>query len=184
MKRPAKQFEDDCLERMRKEEARGHATMCRNGVQVSMVGDKLIQIPSLPDFTGVLNGGREFVFDCKCCGQASLQINDVKFKERQLAHLLKRGKFGAISFVLIKWTERRLATRVDPEVTWAFPVHPSHPFWQAVDRGEVKAITREDCEEHGAMCPWNTLPGERKERPDVLAAVRQLETMAAEVTPP
>lgn len=174
MKRPAKQFEDDCLERMRAEEKRGHATMSRYGVQVSMVGDKLIQIPSLPDFEGVLNAGRQFVFDCKCCSAAALAIDDHKFKARQLRHMLTRARFGAICFVAIKWARRELKTRTDPEVTWAFPIHPSHPFWQAVDRGEVKSITREDCEDHGAMIPWNTLPGERKPRPDVLAAIRQL----------
>lgn len=176
MRPVSKQFEDDCLERMRKEEARGNATMSRCGVQVSMVNGELVRIPSLPDFDGVLMGGRAFCFDAKVCGQSKLDINDVKFKARQLRHLLTRGRFGAISFVLIRWTSRALKTRTDPDVTWAFPVHPEHPFWQAVDRGEIKSITREDCEEHGYLCPWDTLPGERKPRPNVLIVI---ESMAA-----
>lgn len=174
MKQPSKQFEDACLERMRVEEKRGNATMSRCGVQVSMVDGELVRIPSLPDFDGVLMGGRNFCFDCKRCGAASLAIDDHKFKARQLRHMLTRARFGAICFVLIQWSERVLKKRTDPEVTWAFPVHPEHPFWEAVDRGEVKAITREDCEEHGALCPWDTLPGERKPRPNVLAAIEML----------
>lgn len=174
MKRPAKQFEDDCLERMRKEEARGNATMSRYGVQVSMVGEQLIQVPSLPDFEGVLLGGRQFVFDCKRTGASSLSIDDHKFKDRQLRHMLTRARFGAVCFVLIHWSERVLKTRTDPEVTWAFPIHPEHEFWRAVDRKEVKAITREDCEEHGELVPWDTFPGERKPRPNVLAAIKNL----------
>jgi penicillin-binding protein-related factor A (putative recombinase) len=174
MKKPAKEFEDVCLVRMQAEEKRGNATMSRCGVQVSMVNGELVRIPSFPDFEGVLPGGRQFVFDCKCCNASKLQIDDYKFKDRQLRHMLKRAKFGAICFVLIHWTERQLVTRTDPTVTWAFPVDPAHPFWQAVDRGEIKSITREDCEEHGALVVWNTFPREHKPRPDVLAAIKQL----------
>lgn len=175
-----KEFEEITLYRLKDHEKRGDCTAGRYGVQATMRKDeqgvpRWAPVSSLPDFEGILAPyGRQFCFEAKVCGQASLTIDDEKFKARQLRHLMTRARFGGISFVLIHWSERRLKTRTDPPVTWAFPVHPDHEFWVAVDRREIKSITRPHCEEYGVLVPWNTLPGGRTPRPDILSAVLQL----------
>lgn len=132
-------------------------------------------IRSLPDFCGILAGsGRAFDIECKVCGSASLSLHDEKLKKRQLAYLLKRSRFGAVSILLIHFSERKLASRTDEPQTWAFPVAPDHDFWQAFERGEVKSISRSDCEEYAVLVPWNCLPGGRTPRPDILQAVYAL----------
>jgi penicillin-binding protein-related factor A (putative recombinase) len=132
-------------------------------------------LQSLPDFEGVLApSGRQFIFDAKLCSAASLDLHISHVAERQLRHLRKRDRFGAICFFLIHFPERALKKTTDPAQTWAFPVSAEHPFWQAFDRGEVKRITRADCEEYAVAVPWNTLPGGRTPRPDILAAVQEL----------
>lgn len=152
-------------------------TLGRYGVQVSYMKDetgqmKLIALASLPDFEGIMPGGRQVVFDCKVCNQASFPLDtESKSKSRQLSHLLKRGKFGAVAFYLVHFPERVLKTRTDPEETYAFPVHPDHPFWEAFERGEKKRITREDCLEYAVPVEWNVLPGGTKPRPDIVLAV-------------
>lgn len=176
----SKDFEEIILYRMREHEKRQECTMGRYGVQATFRADETgvqrwAPVSSLPDFEGILPPlGRQFVFEAKVCGQAALAIDDDKFKARQLRHLKTRARYGAISFVLIHWSERVLKTRIDPVVTYAFPVHAEHDFWLSVDRAEVKAITRRSCEEYAVLVPWNTLPGGRTPRPDVLAAVWEL----------
>jgi penicillin-binding protein-related factor A (putative recombinase) len=177
----AKEFEELCLYRMRKHEERGEATMSRYGVSGSYMQDPATHqmnwrpISSLPDFEGLLPGGRQFIFDCKVCGAASFPLDDVFFKRRQLRHMLTRARFGGICFLLIHFTKRILKRGVEPAETWAFPVFASHPLWAAFDRGETKRITREDCKEYGVQVYWDTLPGGRTPRPDILNAIRRLE---------
>lgn len=139
-------------------------------------------ISSLPDFEGLLPpDGRQFTFDCKVCGQASFALDEDKFKRRQLKHMLTRARFGGITFLLIHFTERELKRGIEPPQTWAFPVFSDHAIWTAFDRGEVKRLTRADCEEYAVMVPWNTLPGGHKPRPDVLSAVRKLAELMVNV---
>lgn len=146
--------------------------------------DRWQPVSSLPDFEGVVApSGRQFVFDCKVCSQASFALDEDKFKRRQLRHLLTRSKFGAITFLLLHFNPRELAKGVQPAETWAFPVYAEHPLWQAFDRAETKRITRADCAEYAAPCHWNTLPGGRSERPDVLGAVLQLASLPRPVEP-
>jgi penicillin-binding protein-related factor A (putative recombinase) len=133
-------------------------------------------LQSLPDFEGVLSPrGRQFVLDAKVCNQPSFPLDtESKSKSRQLKHMLTRAKFGAVCFYLIHFPERTLARSIEPAQSYAFPIHPDHKFWESFDRGESKRITRADCEEYGVAVIWNTLPGGRTPRPDVLAAVYEL----------
>ncbi len=190
-----KEFENIVLDRLRKDRERGLCSVGRYGVQASLRQDyKVRDCPhcgkqhmppdktfvwqpqdSYPDIEGVLPPlGRQFVFEAKVCGEASFGLQDSHFSERQLLHLLERDEFGAICFVLIHFTERRLKARTDPPETWAFPISKRHQFWQAVDRLEIKRITREAAREYGVAVEWNTVPGGRTERPDVLNAIHDL----------
>jgi len=169
----AKEFEEVCLYRMRQHEERGEATMSRYGVQANMIDGKWTPVSSLPDFEGLI-AGRQFITDCKVCSQASFPLDDDKFKRRQLRHMLTRARFGATCFLLIHFPPRELKTRVDPAQTWAFPVYADHPLWVAFDRSETKRITRADCEEYAELVEWNTLPGGRTPRPDIVSAVLAL----------
>jgi len=140
--------------------------------------DQWRPVQSLPDFEGVLApDGRQFIFDAKVSGDASLSLHDSHVAERQRKHLLTRSQFGAICFLLVHFTPRKLKASQQPAETWAFPVSIDHPFWAAFDRSEVKRITRQDCREYAVPVLWNVLPGGRTERPDVLAAVMQLAEM-------
>lgn len=171
----SKDFEEICLYRMRQHEDRGEATMSRYGVQGSFVDGKWQPIVSLPDFEGLLPpAGRQFIFDCKLCAAASFPLDDDKFKRRQLKHMLTRSRFGAVCFLLIHFSERTLKRSIEPAETWAFPVFAEHPLWAAFDRGETKRITRLDCQEYAVSVEWNTLPGGRTPRPDVLVAIRAM----------
>jgi penicillin-binding protein-related factor A (putative recombinase) len=175
----AKEFEEVCLYRLRQHEERGEATVSRYGVQGSFINGEWQPIQSLPDFEGVLPpNGQQFVFDCKVSGQPSFPLDDDKFKRRQFRHMVTRARFGAVCFLLIHFTARELKRSTEAAQTWAFPVRLDHPLWAAFDRGETKRITRADCEEYAVPVEWNTLPGGRANRPDVLAAIVKLAASA------
>lgn len=175
-----KEFEHHCIQRMDWEHQRHHCLMGRYGVQGTFIDGKWQPMQSLPDFEGVLPpNGRQFIFDAKVCSQASFDM--AKFrpgqkenKARQLDHLLKRATYGAICFFLIHWNARQLKTKSEPEITWAFPVHPAHPFWERFCAGETTSINRLDCDEYAVPVPWNAPQGCRVERPDILHAVTVL----------
>lgn len=167
-----KQFEKLVQLQMDREDRRGNATMSRCGVHAVFIQGKWSPIDSLPDFEGVLPGGRQFVFDAKVCSQASFPLDDDKLKKRQLRHLKKRDHYGAIAFLLIHFPERKLATRTDPELTVAFPVSDDHEFWRRVDSGEVKRLSRDEAMEFGVLVRWTD---DVKTKPDLLPAVKVLE---------
>lgn len=169
-----KEFEQACIYAMEGQERMGEATMSRYGVQASFVNKEWRPINSLPDFEGIQRGGRQFVFECKVCSTASFALDEDKFKRRQLRHMLKRAKFGAITFLLIHFPTRELKTRTEPWRTVAFPVYGTHPFWEAFDRGEVKRITREDCDQYGVNVTWEPVPRGRTDRPNILEAIKEL----------
>lgn len=167
-------------ERLHQERQAGRASVGRYGVQAARSKDDWIIMQSLPDFEGVFAGGRQLIFDCKVCGQASFGLSDYRretggARARQLKHMLERAEFGATCFFLIHWAERRLAKRTDPPITYALPVHPHLRLWEEFAAAERKRLTRDDCEFHGCEVPW-TLHSDRdrKPRPDVIGAARQL----------
>jgi penicillin-binding protein-related factor A (putative recombinase) len=174
----AKEFEEHCLYRMRKNEERNEATMGRYGVQgVYMRNEKNTEqmlwkpIRSLPDFEGVIPGGRQFIFDCKVCSAASFPLDETFFKRRQLKHMITRARFGVICFLLIHFPKRIMKKQTDLEETWAFPIEEDHPFWIAFDHGEKKRITREDCREYAVKVSWTTLGISKTQRPDILGTI-------------
>ena len=184
----AKEFEKTCQYRMESEERAGNATMSRYGVHAVFIErpntatgmmEKAWQpIHSLPDFEGILPpDGRQFIFDCKVCSAASFPLDEDKFKKRQLKHLLIRSEFGAITFLLLHFNRRSLKTKKVPERTVAFPVVEGHTFWDSFDRGIVKRIQHEDCDEFAIEVEWNAGLTGRTDRPDVLRAIHELAGM-------
>lgn len=168
-----KDFEKLVQQQMDREEARGLATMSRYGTHAVLVEGKWTPIHSLPDFEGVLMGGRQFVFDAKVCSsRASLDLNDEKLKKRQLKHLLTRARFGAIAFLLIHFPERALKTKTVPALTVAFPVSGLMSFWQRVDAGEIKSLGREDALELGFEVAWTN--GRGNPKPDLLPVILEM----------
>lgn len=114
---------------------------------------------SRPDFEGLLPGGFAFYFDCKVVSGSSFPLSEYHSeskgeKRRQLQYMLDRASYGAKCFFLIHWNRRELQTKVEPNITYAFPVHPRMPFWAGFDRKEVKSITRKDCDELGKLVQW------------------------------
>lgn len=182
--RPAEQrkltgteFEQIVDSRCKKYHENREAHVKRYGVQAVRNKEEWKIIQSKPDFEGVIFGGYQFVFDCKVVSGASFSLDkyrdDVKAaRHRQLNHMFDRSQYGVKCFFLIHWNARKLATKAEPAITWAFPVHPRMPFWIDFLSGEARSITRRHCEKFGRHIPW-TLYGERDRimQPDVLAAL-------------
>jgi penicillin-binding protein-related factor A (putative recombinase) len=134
------------------------------------------KMESLPDFEGIVAmRGQQFTFDAKVCGDATYGISKTtQAKSRQLDHLLRRSKFGGIGFLLIHFTPRELKGKTTEPETWAFPVHPDHPFWVGFAAGENTRITREQCAQYAVSVEWNMSKGSKTLRPDILDAVCRL----------
>ncbi len=158
----------------------------RYGVQAVRSKEEWIVIRSKPDFEGVLPNGRQLIFDAKVCSQASFGLHEYRSdtkgtKSRQLKHMLERAEYGAICFFLLHWNPRVLATKADRAITYAFWVDGEMDFWQGFDEGQIKKITRDDCERYGTVVPWNTLgPRDRAVQPDVLSAIQAASLAAHE----
>lgn len=164
-----KEFENLILEAAKREESKGTLTLCRYGVQGVTFNGKTILVPSLPDMEGVLAGGRQFIVEAKAVAGASFPLNDDHFRDRQYAHLAKRARFGSLSFILIHFAHRTLASKIDPAVTVAFPVDPRMPFWASYEAGETRSLSRDIAQEIGQRVAWVTPPRCRKALPDLLS---------------
>lgn len=137
-------------------------------------------IRSYPDMEGVTPGGRQFVCELKVeSGSGFNMANVTHFGERQLAHLLRRDRFGATAFLLLHFNARHLRKVDQPAVTWAIPVSEKLSFWQEFARAEIKTLSRTAAELVGVRVQWN-LYSERakRETPDLLAAINQLRCYA------
>lgn len=151
------EFEALILNRAKKDERRGRYTLSRYGTITTLINGSWRPIPSLPDFEGVLPGGRQFIFDAKVCSQASFQLtgNTAKsFRARQFGHLMKRSEYGVETFILIHFNYRKLKTKQDDELTVAIPVK-ENKFWNGVIDGTIKKIGRDVAIQIGTMVPWN-----------------------------
>lgn len=151
------------------------AHMVEYGVQCVRTDDKVLEISSLPDFDGVTAGGRQFVFDCKVCSQASFDLSPYRQdtrapKARQLKHLRTRAAYNVPAFFLIHWNARSLATMSEPAETYVFPVCQNE-FWEQFDAAEVRSIKRRDCERFGVRVEWNIIGQARTYRPDFFVPV-------------
>ena len=167
-----KEFENLCLMDSNWSESRGKYTMGRYGVQVSFRKDEkknvvATPIESLPDFEGLVPGGRQFIIETKVCGGSSFSLHESSLKERQLSHMLRRAKFGAMCFLMVHFSARVLKRREDPAITYAFPVYEDHEFWRQVTKGEIKSLSRLCCSEYGFPVQW-WLPKQcRQSRPNI-----------------
>jgi penicillin-binding protein-related factor A (putative recombinase) len=145
----------------------------------------------LPDYEGLLAGvteitkayrGVQFVFDCKVSSQAALELPDINMSSKsivhQIKHLLKRQRYGALSFLLIHFNERKLATKTDKEMTVIFPVC-DNAFWKSYLASEQKKISRSEAKLYGIEVAWDLAENKRTESPNLYAA---LETMVSRVT--
>ncbi len=163
------------------------ASIGRYGVQAARRADQWVILSSLPDFEGVMNNGVQAIFDAKVCSGSSMSLKEYHrqtngARSRQLSHMIERSAYGVRCFFLMHWNARELRTRMEPAITYAFPIHHDHRFWQEFEAGEIKSIRRFDCESYGQEIAW-TLIGEkeRRYRPDVLSAVRQHDASLAGV---
>lgn len=151
-------FEEHTLTALERIEKKELGTFGRYGVQAVHTGKEWQIMQSLPDFEGIF-GTRQIIFDCKVCTQASFPW--VKYREstggprsRQLRHLRKRSRFGVVCGFLLHWNARELKTKAEPAVTFWLPVQDSSPYWELVEQGEIKSLTREDCRSMGVEVPW------------------------------
>lgn len=167
-----KQFEELLLFRAKRLEERGALTMGRYGVQATRFGkpgeaQEWHPIASLPDFEGVLPGGRQFIIEAKSFSAATFPINQ-KMEDRQLSHMLERSDFNVLCFLVVHFNARQLTNSEQPAVTYAMPVKRRHEFWKAFDRGERKGINRSDCELYAIEIPWNLYSARAKKMtPDI-----------------
>jgi penicillin-binding protein-related factor A (putative recombinase) len=155
----AKEFETLVLAYARKYgEARRLFTLGRYGVMSNFIKGQWMPVPSLPDFEGVMAGGRQFIFDTKVCSQSAYDLSGGTSKsfKHQYKHMQRRAKFGAVCFVLIHYNERVLKTKTDPAMTIAIPIHDKSDLWEAYDKGEQKSITRLEAELYGVPVGWMT----------------------------
>jgi penicillin-binding protein-related factor A (putative recombinase) len=159
------EFEFECLFALRKLESRGVGTFGRYGVQAVRTSNEWQIMQSLPDFEGVI-AGKQIIFDAKVCTQASFPWAKYRSetkgpRARQLRHMVKRSEFGAKCGFLLHWNARDLKTKQTEAATFWIPVFHS-VYWQAVERGEIKNLNREDCNTFGFPVVWERNGRERK----------------------
>lgn len=174
-----KNFEKILMERMNDEEDACLATMGRYGVQASHTANGLIAMRSLPDFEGVISGGHQFIFDAKVASGPSFDLGPYRdstkgAKARQLRHMLLRSGFGVICGFVIHWNSRpHMKVPEDAKTYWVL-IDGKMRFWQSFLRGEQKSISRSDCDDIGYRVSWTLRKGQRKPRPDLLSAIKEI----------
>lgn len=177
-----KEFEELIMEAGARERKSGSMTLGRYGVQGMVVQGKTLLVPSLPDFEGVLAGGRQFIIEAKVCSSASLQLDKKVVKPRQISHMLERSAMGAQCFLLVHFCARKLQNATQPAFTVALPVTAeSSPVWQRFvdiyaeasrlrcDPTARESISRDLAYDMGIIVPWVAPKGCRKALPDLLS---------------
>lgn len=180
-------FEALLIDAAAKHEKAGLYTMSRAGVTMSHQNGQNIGVASKPDFEGVLifPPGRQFLAEVKVNSESQFKMRPDKIKESQVIHLLKRSRFGSLSFLVIHWNERALVKSTDPAFTVAIPVLESDPRWHGFltacrkwkadkkDDPAAKfeappALTRAESLQIGKVIPWRIPAGCRKPLPCIL----------------
>ena len=146
-----------------------------------------MQIPSKPDFEGVLGFtyghgfneikiGQQIIFEAKVCSGPAFEIVKDKLKPKQVDHMLTRSKFNVPCFLLIHFNERSGATFYDPAFTVAIPVKTESmgglPIWEQFvkDKGVYSgAFSRKEAREIGIDVPWHQPPRCKEVRPNLLS---------------
>lgn len=198
-----KEFEELIMDAGARERKAGAMTLGRYGVQGMVVKGKTLLVPSLPDFEGVLAGGRQFIIEAKVCSSASLQLDKQVVKPRQISHMLDRSAMGAQCFLLVHFNARKLQNANQPAFTVALPVTAdSSPVWQRfvdiyAEARRLKcnptareSISRDLAHDMGTVIRWVAPKGCRKALPDILAllwpqakAMRQPEPQSDHLQP-
>lgn len=180
-----KGFESIVEHRLEQYESEKKGSFGRYGVKTNFQRDPitkaltLMPIQSYPDFEGVVRGGRQIIFDCKVCSQSSFNWSYYRSftkgsKHKQLKHMLERSNYGVTCFFLIHWNERVLKTKTVEAATYAVLVRAGHPYWDAVESGDVKSLTPEDCKTTGVEIPWMKPKGKRNVVVDLSVVVKEL----------
>lgn len=177
-----KEFETLILEAAKREEASGGLTLSRYGVKGITLADKrTILVPSLPDFEGVLAGGRQIILEAKVWSKKSFQIDPMFIKVTQVSHMLTRSRFGVLCYLVIHFTKSSGKTYIDPAITVAIPVTDQFPIWQQFldaaaaakaageKLGTFASISRDEAQDMGQLVPWRIPKGCRKALPDLLS---------------
>lgn len=143
-------------------------------------------IKSLPDFEGPLMNGPQVITDAKVDSKASFswsayRSNVALGKKRpgakylQLKHMLRRSVFGSVCFFLIHWNELEQQRRHYPPSTWAVPVRHTDSYWDEVERGTIKSLSRIECEDWCYPVDWGTLSTrKRTNKPQLISVIRQM----------
>lgn len=164
----AKEFEDLLLQGANRAEKAGLLSMARYGVQVSLFNGEWTPISSLPDFDGVVRGGRQFIIEAKKCEKSALAIDKKTIKPRQVRHMLSRARMGVRCFVVIHFCERQGKTFHDPAQTLAIPVNDEWSLWQDfLDGKPVTGINRQLARRRGRKVEWTKPKGCQKALPDL-----------------
>jgi len=155
----------------------------RYGVMLSYQNDELRPIKSYPDIEGVrMPAGQQWIAECKVCSSASLhlatRITQDK-QSKQLAHLLQRAEFGATCMYVVHFNRRELKTRTVDQHTFAFPVHPNHPFWLRFLGGFESKVNIETCQEYGLPIEWHVPKRCRKAQINFVPIVEEVNVMLA-----
>lgn len=152
--------------------------------------DRPMQQLSLPDFEGVVHGGRQYIIEAKVCSQSSFKLSKEIIKPKQISHMLERSRYGVRCWVVIHFNERKLQTSHDPAETIAIPINDDHPFWQKfVDAYQLARQTKQKVEPQGSISReraarigtkvhWTFPPRARKFLPDLeaLLGLKELES--------
>ena len=133
-------------------------------------------LSSLPDFGGVLPGGRLFNIEAKAAAGASLPLASDHFRDRQYSHMVRCARMGALSFLLIHFAERRLVSKTDPGMTVAVPVNERMSFWRYYEAGDARSLSRDEALSLGSIVPWVVPPRCRKPLPDILSFLERANT--------
>lgn len=156
----------------------------RYGVMTYLVEGEWKPRKSLPDIEGNILTGRQFITEAKTVSDSSLQLANRISKDnawKQLETLLVRADWNAITFYLIHFNQRQLKRRTAPAATYAFPVHPLHPFWRGFLRGDFKHINIQTCEAWGAIRVAWAIPPRCKKRQIMIAdAIYELDHLLDE----
>lgn len=166
-----KDLERETLAAIAKLEDANIGAFSRYGVQAVRTKDDWQILQSLPDFEGVI-AGRQYIWDCKACSQASFDWLPYRSetrgsKSRQLRHMLKRSRFGARCGFLMHWNERQLTKRIIPAKTYWIPIDHDSQYWADVDGGVVRSMSLADCGLIGVEIPWVVEGRDRKPKLDL-----------------
>lgn len=164
-----KEFETVVLDAAKREETAGRLVLFRYGVQGTVFGGKTVLLSSLPDFGGVLPGGRLFNIEAKCAAGASFPLASDHFRDRQYSHMARCARMGALSFLLIHFAARSLVSKSEPGMTVAVPVDEKMSFWRHYETGEARSLPRDMALTLGRIVPWVVPPRCRKPLPDLLS---------------